>query len=178
MTALPPLPPGLQILSCPSNDLVKLPLLPPTLTELSCYNNKLSVLPSLPAGLKELTCHANRLATLPPLPDSLEEFWCGRNQLTILPEFHPNLRRIWVHKNPWIPSFKIYIDAYFGNTRAAVRSYYAAQRAKQLVSFRLSVEPALFHDVASVVGSFISGVNGTVDQQLAELKRRCVLPMM
>jgi len=80
---------------------------------------------------------------------------------------------VWVHKNPWIPAFKTCINAYFGNARAAVRAYYAAQRAKQLISFRLSTESLFDTDVASVVGSFISGVSGTVDQQFAKLKQTC-----
>jgi hypothetical protein len=127
---------------------------------------------------------------LPPLPTSLVEFWCGRNELTVLPEFHPGLRRLWVHRNPWIPAFRTCIVTHFGDAKAATRMFYAAQRAKNLVTFRLTVEPLFPADVASVIASFISGFGssgssgssgfsvspgfsgspGSVDQQFAQLR--------
>jgi hypothetical protein len=83
--SLPPLPEGLEELSCEQNQLTSLPELPDGLRVLSCYENQLTSLPELPDGLEVLSCKQNQLTSLPSLPDGLEVLFCHENQLTSLP---------------------------------------------------------------------------------------------
>jgi hypothetical protein len=84
LTELPPLPEGITVLRCDSNQLTSLPTLPSTLKVLHCHQNQLTSLPELPA-LESLSCSHNPIFFLPSLPSSLTQLVCMRNYLTWLP---------------------------------------------------------------------------------------------
>ena len=66
------------------------------------------------------------------------------------------------------------MEAHLGDARAGVRMYYAKKRAKELVAFRLSMEQLFCPDIASIIGSFISGFSGSIDQQFSSLEATTV----
>ena len=98
LTELPPLPEGITILRCESNQLTSLPALPSTLQVLACEKNQLTSLPALPS-LVCLSCSDNPLSSLPSLPFSLRAITCMRNGLTSLPPLPPSLIRMCMDHN-------------------------------------------------------------------------------
>ena len=99
LTELPPLPEGITILRCESNQLTSLPTLPSTLQVLACEKNQLTSLPALPSSLECLSCSDNPLSSLPTLPSSLRAITCMRNGLTSLPPLPPSLIRMCMDHN-------------------------------------------------------------------------------
>jgi len=98
LTELPPLPEGITILRCESNQLTFLPTLPSTLKVLACEKNQLTSLPSLPS-LECLSCSDNPLSSLPSLPSTLRGLTCMRNGLTSLPPLPSSLIRMCIDHN-------------------------------------------------------------------------------
>lgn len=79
-SALPPLPPYLEYLSCVYTDATSLPVLPASLRYLDCYAARyLDSLPALPAGLTYLDCsYITNLQALPQtLPTALIHLDCA-----------------------------------------------------------------------------------------------------
>ena len=101
LTALPELPPTLQVLWCDYNILTSLPELPPTLRILSCDHNELTSLPSLPQTLQILYCNYNKLTSLPDFPPTLHRLHCDHNQFTSLPEIPPSMIFLQYDNNPF-----------------------------------------------------------------------------
>jgi Leucine-rich repeat (LRR) protein len=104
LTELPPLPEGITVLRCDSNQLTSLPKLPSTLKVLHCHQNQLTSLPELPS-LESLSCSHNPLFFLPSLPSSLTQLVCMRNHLTSLPRLPDGLLELCVDYNyiTWLP---------------------------------------------------------------------------
>jgi len=98
LTELPPLPEGITILRCESNQLTSLPTLPSTLKVLACEKNQLTSLPALPS-LECLSCSDNPLSSLPSLPSTLRGLTCMRNGLTSLPPLPLSLIRMCIDHN-------------------------------------------------------------------------------
>jgi Leucine-rich repeat (LRR) protein len=108
LTELPPLPEGITVLRCDSNQLTSLPTLPSTLEVLHCHQNHLTSLPELPS-LTSLSCSHNPLFFLPSLPSSLKQLVCMRNHLTSLPRLPDTLLELCIDYNyithlPELPS--------------------------------------------------------------------------
>ncbi len=102
LTALPAvLPPGLQILHCKHNRLTEATEWPPALLDLDCSQNELTALSAtLPPTLKYLDCSKNRLVALPStLPRSLVLLRCQHNQLVALPPCTRHLPYLYCHHN-------------------------------------------------------------------------------
>ena len=100
LTTLPKLPQSLRSLYCAHNQLTSLPTLPPFLEYLHCQLNQLTSLPTLPPSLLTLVCHTNRLTSLPELPSILDILRCGNNQLTSLPTLPPIMFAMSCYCNP------------------------------------------------------------------------------
>lgn len=105
LTAVPALPPTVQILLLQDNELAELPAsLPPTLHTLDVTHNRLASLPAtLPPSLHTLFAGYNQLTTLPSaLPPALHTLSVQYNQLRALPPslaVLPNLTLLVLSRN-------------------------------------------------------------------------------
>jgi hypothetical protein len=178
LTALPELPQSLKILTCSRNQLTNLPELPGSLYMLFCDNNRLVSIPRLPDTLNTLSCSSNRLTELPNLPDSLRGLNCTINQLTTLPELPASLRLVFVGHNPYIAPFSDFVGTYLatGNVAQLIKSihgYYAKIKGRNVSAVKQTMarKANLPANIASYIGSFLSGKPGTLNMQTTALHR-------
>jgi len=179
LTVLPTLPLTLRGLYCKHNYLQSLPRLPPSLIFLYCSNNKLVSLPSLPKNLRELDCSYNKLYRLPRLPLELHFLHIANNRLRhlpLLPESLPFLQLcecehftdvekfiyMTVHNNSWNPLFERHLAK---GLKQGIQSYHldVNQRLHNLIPLQaINVN----NDVLDCIGSFLSGKDGTMANQI------------
>jgi Leucine-rich repeat (LRR) protein len=178
LTVCPPLPPTVRRLYISDNRLTGLPELPPSLSIIECENNQLTSLPELPPRLTRLNCNNNRLTSLPKLPNSLQYLQCNNNQLTRLPELPESLDGIECVNNPFIEPFRGFVEQYqqSGDIDQLRESLdFAPIRAKgrnvSAVKQTLGRKANFPENMASYLGSFLSGKPGTLNMQTSALKR-------
>ena len=183
---LPALPPTLKILKCASCSLTSLPPLPNGLEVLVCGQNPIQTLPELPPGLKELDVRFAPLVYLPRLPLSITQLdtgywdlqepfrtWGHRHEpgyhpqgflpttefIRLVNEWHDSLERT---KNEGRNLGRLArILPRNANTPA---NWYAGPP-------KATVEALGMRNVRSVLGSMLSGRQGTVAQQRNQLRR-------
>jgi Leucine-rich repeat (LRR) protein len=177
ITELPPLPSNLERLEVQGSQITSLPELPQKLRTLMCYNTSITELPSLPASLKTLGCGSTLIAELPQLPPYLWLLGCGSCRLRTLPRL-PDGVSLRCLPNPWNPAFAAIFQplGYQGATteyNAAVNRYHDIQeikaKARDVANIHATLARAWPEDVANVIGSYVSGQNTTLANQLRQL---------
>ena len=185
---LPPLPPNLRTLLCDQNYLHELPPFPNTLEVLNCRNNLLTVLPPLPNGLRELDAGINPLRVLPPLPERLTSI-----DVNYLHQLEYPFRA-WAHGHHLhygmvgyvsTQQLKELVNGWYGkySGKAEGRNLMVLQLARPAANVntpanwyagppRATVEAMRIPDVESVIGSFLSGRHGSINEQRRQLQRQ------
>jgi len=185
---LPTLPDSLTELRCNYNELLTLPLLPNNLIELYCSFNqltKLTTLQTLPNTLRWLYCNDNYLTTLPTLPRTLDYLYCRNNQLTTLPILPDTLVTLDYYGNPFNKIFsslikKINIFNTIKTTIKNIREYYRTIEFRINAKNTIPLQIALYKvtscdipiDCFSLIGSYLSGENGTLSTQISKLRSK------
>lgn len=186
LTLLPELPnnehSNLYTLECSNNRLTSLPELPYTLQNLMCDHNEITTL-TLPENLYSLNCSFNQLKSLPIFPNTLIYIIINNNPITQLHELSDDVATI---------NFKG-IDIFYRlglndkdldthnshiirRTIGVINEYVRSEKRK-LKNLR-SMNIATRHtdkaigqaNIKSVIGSFLTGKSGTVQQQNAQLQ--------
>ena len=179
LTVLPELPQNLGGLICSHNQLTVLQELPQNVISLDCQVNQLTVLPELPSNLEYLYCSKNQLKSLPKLPSKLQVLLCSNNKITTIPEL-PILSAIDFNMNPLIEPFRKFQNQYKDHHSvyefiSRVNAYYKSIRAKgrnvSALKQTLGRTGPLPENIASSIGSFLSGKPGTLNMQTVALKQ-------
>ena len=178
ITEIPPLPPNLVTLDCHGTKITVLPDLPPRLATLVCSYTNLTSLPPLPASLRNLDCTMSPLTSLPILPTDLTDLKCGSCRLRTLPRI-PLKTTVLCKPNPWSPEFGTIFQpvtdiidywSFWPRQRRAVNMYNNFQeikaKARDVVNVQTTIARALSDDVANIIGSFFSGSNATLANQI------------
>ena len=179
LTVLPELPQNLGGLICSHNQLTVLQERPQNVISLDCQVNQLTVLPELPSNLEYLYCSKNQLKSLPKLPSKLQVLLCSNNKITTIPEL-PILSAIDFNMNPLIEPFRKFQNQYKDHHSvyefiSRVNAYYKSIRAKgrnvSALKQTLGRTGPLPENIASSIGSFLSGKPGTLNMQTVALKQ-------
>ena len=169
---LPALPNTLNTLICGVNRLESLPILPNSLRLLHCYMNRLTSLPEFPASLVHVSCYSNLLTKLPSLRN-VRELLCDKNRLTNLPEIDESFEYLFCQENPFHNglSTRVLND----NSCESVRKYQQSIK-KVRTAYKgllgISKLTCLPEDILSAIGSYLSGVQATIQIQKDDLKRQ------
>lgn len=186
LKSLPPLPSSLEELLIDDTGITELPTLPRSLLRLECQNTQITALPTLPPNLSVLMCHNTALTMLPSLPDSLRTLNCGSCQLRSLPRLS-ELVNVCCVPNPWnsnfVGIFPTVMDTLdypnatqtqkrFVNWRNDVQEINKA-KARFVVNIHLTLARAEFlpDDICNLIGSFGTGNNTTLVDQIGRLRK-------
>ena len=171
--ALPPFPPTLEFLFSSYNQLTSLPNLPDSMKILKCASNQLRSLPDLPKELTLLECSKNHIARLPPLPPKLTQLDCFSNELTVLPDLPNSLKSLICFMNPFQEAYLTLLKEPV--PLRAIREYQAEKRkakelGRHLVGIRTFEKGKLSNNVVSYMGTLVSGIPRTMNEQLRQTK--------
>lgn len=173
LTDLPPLPPNLTGLHCSNNQLLDLPDLPSTLLVLRCDSNRLRELPALPEHILEVDCSFNYLSHLPPLAHlPLQSLTCEYNYFQTMCDIPDSLTVLRARNNPWNRHVHACLSK---NDVHSFRAYCLEKTrtrfvCRNLVHMISTLRDVVSYDVLVRIGSYCSGNDTSLSEQLAEGK--------
>ena len=198
-TTLLELPTSLKLLEINSCKLKELPTLPEGITDIDFQNNQIESIPSsLPPSLTSMNFNNNNISHISSFPPNLQFFYAWDNPIQTIPRLPSTIEEIEINPDTMVEPFRSIIQAYhnvdFMNSNKekvtrelieSVNSYWdtlAGQakniRALQLVSKNGSFtrvkengEEQVIPNVTSLIGSFLSGKEGTLPKQMNQLKK-------
>lgn len=197
-SSLPPLPNSLLYLEMRHCNLTSVPNLPGSIKDIDLQDNQIKELPpTLPPTLETMNFDNNEITKLPPFPPKFQEgnFW--GNPIQTIPRIPDSKPLLILSEDSLKEPFKAIMKKYYtlynsSNFTPAIEYLYTAvneyydllEKAKNTQAVQLVSKDGSFTrkrangteqyipDIATVVGSYLSGEKGTLQQQMTKLKSK------